>query len=367
MQEELNVITLSKRWTHHTKSGGYDRLENEVSSIHIKPGNNLYNPFPEKIRKGIWKKIVPSSRNVNGYDFRDFLAELKTFYNAKRVNADVVHSLYGDDQLNMLLKFRHKLNCALVGSYHLPARSEFVQRVAKTGAYKRLNRLDAGIVVSNSMVGEYEKWIGQGKVFFVPHGIDTGIFSPADNDIINQRDHLKVLVVGGHGRDWDVVEKVIQEFRGQKYRIEFHAVVPGKVKERLNHLDNLRLYTGIPEDELINLYRDSGVVLLPVKFATANNSLLEALACGTPVISTNTGGIPDYLDETCGWLMPRDDVKSIVQLLEELLEHPDVIKSKSEAARVKAMKFDWGKIKEQVYRVYKLAYKNWKGKLVNGR
>ena len=54
-------------------------------------------------------------------------------------------------------------------------------------------------------------------------------------------------------------------------------------------------------------------------FPTTN---LEALSCGTPVITYETGGSPESLDEACGRVVPKRDTEALVQAILEEKEHP---------------------------------------------
>lgn len=304
---------------------------------------------------------MPSVTDVNRYRLKDLSAEIRTLISVNRYKADVLHALYGEDQLNILLRYRERLKCAMVASYHLPVESFFMQKIVKEDVYKKLSVLDAAIVMSNSMISDYEKWVGEGKVFFVPHGIDTDIFFP--NHVEKSRNHhsLKILTVGGHGRDWQSLKTIIYFFRDNN-NVKFKAVSPKKIKKMFKDLPKLKVLTGISEAQLIEEYRAADVVLLPVTYATANNSLLEALACGTPVISTNTGGIPDYLDSKSGWLLPPGDITEAVNLISNLIERREQIIKKEAEARIKALKYDWKEITGQIREVYQNAFDNWNKK-----
>lgn len=91
------------------------------------------------------------------------------------------------------------------------------------------------------------------------------------------------------------------------------------------------------QQELAEIYSAADVFVNPTRednFPTVN---LEALACGTSVITFDTGGSPECIDETCGMVVPCDDVNA----LEKAIQH--VIAEKpfsSEACRQRAEQFD---------------------------
>ena len=141
-------------------------------------------------------------------------------------------------------------------------------------------------------------------------------------------------------RDWVVIHRTIDEINRRRLNVEFHVVTAGQLFPYLTGCDNLVLHSHVSEAELVGLYRSADVLFLPVTNATANNSILEALACGTPVISTLVGGIPDYVSKECGWLLPVGDVSAHVNLIASLADDRELARSRREAARTQALKFD---------------------------
>ena len=149
------------------------------------------------------------------------------------------------------------------------------------------------------------------------------------------------MIVGEHLRDWLVIHRVIDEINHRGLDVEFHVVTDERIFPYFNGCANLVYHSQISETELIDLYRSADVLFLPVTNATANNSILEALACGTPVISTLVGGIPDYVNDECGWLLPVGDVVGHVNLIASLHGNRELARRRRQAARTQALKFDW--------------------------
>lgn len=360
ISKDLQPLFIIKRWSHHTKSGGYDRLCDDIPSTSVYVQKNKNIPL-RSIRNRLRGKFLPSTKYSNTYRAKDVLAELNVFYKSLHKTTSIVHAIYAEDQLNYLLTYRNRLQAALTGTFHLPAESEFFQRVYQAGYTKRYSNLDAAIVVSKSMVSDYEDVVGKGKVFFIPHGIDTNVFTPGKNSVEHREDNsLNVLSIGIHGRDWKTVADISNQIKKSSKPVNFHVVVPSKYRSKFSENPEINLYSQISEERLIELYRKADLLLIPLRFATANNSLLEALACGTPVISTNIGGIPDYLDSASGWLLPKGDIKPILELINDLADNPHKLISKKIAARNKALQFDWKEIAKDVVGVYQIAVDRWK-------
>ena len=93
-------------------------------------------------------------------------------------------------------------------------------------------------------------------------------------------------------------------------------------------------------------------MLLPVTDATANNSLLEGLACGVPVVATDVGGIRDYLAEDCGFLVAPGDTSGYVDCLLSVLSSPEKRALMSKAARSRGERFSWANVAAMMAGVY---------------
>jgi glycosyltransferase involved in cell wall biosynthesis len=342
----MRVTALVKRWHHHTASGGYDRLAYAIGATVIK--RKELSGIPSRVARKIWNVRTDTTAYLLDYRFEDWLAEQQLLVRCLVDPPDVVHVLYGDEQLDLLLRWRKLLRCPLIVTFHLPA-----ERVSRRFEYfqsEEINGIDAAIVLARSEIAEFQRWLGADKVVYVPHGIDTAQFRPDDRKLICNT--LKLLVVGDHMRDWDVMHRVIDEANRSHLDVQFDVVVRSQLFPYFTGCSNITLHSEIAEAKLIELYRAADALFLPVKHAIANNAVLEALACGTPVIATDVGGIPDYITRDCGWLIPKGDVTSTIEVIKQLCVDKDIVRSRREKARVQALKFDWQRIAERLFVVY---------------
>jgi glycosyltransferase involved in cell wall biosynthesis len=342
----MHVVCLAKRYKHHTASGGYDRLAQEVSATVVQRTEG-----PRWVSKVLWRLSHMRPGNdlyLLGYSYEDFIAELKLLAGTRWRKPNIVHALYGDDQLDLLLRARSLLPCPLAATFHLPT-SYVANRFERLEKYLRAG-IDAAIVVSRCQLKDYRAQLGSDKVVYVPHGIDTRRFCPGEHD--SHRGRVRLVIVGEHRRDWEASHKIIDECNARKLPVEFDAVLPKALWGVFVGCANTRLHAGLSEGELIRLYQNADALLIPVLAATANNAVLESLACGTPVISNSVGGIPDYVDDTCGWLFGKGEVQGIVDLIEQLCNEPEIAWSLRESARRKSLEFSWNRIAEQMLGIY---------------
>ena len=74
--------------------------------------------------------------------------------------------------------------------------------------------------------------------------------------------------------------------------------------------------------ELAALYSNAIAIVNPTyedNYPTVN---LESISCGTPVITYNTGGSPESVDSSCGFVVNKGDIYSIVNCINEIIDNP---------------------------------------------
>ena len=83
---------------------------------------------------------------------------------------------------------------------------------------------------------------------------------------------------------------------------------------------NVHLLGPRPLNELPQWYRAASVLVLPSRSEGIPNVILEALACGTPVIASRVGGIPEILDEAS--MVESANAPALAQAIEAVISNP---------------------------------------------
>lgn len=343
----MRATCVVKRWSHHTTSGGYDRLAEALGARIIE--RKQVSGIAGRLARRIWWRHTSTREYLIDYQFGDLLAEFQAIFHGLANPPDVLHVLYGDEQLHELLTWKSLVRCPLIATFHVPP--GIVAKRFEKFHKGLINRVDAAVVVSTGQIQAMQRWIEPRKIVYIPHGVDTGRFRPGGRSNFEHR-KMRTLIVGEHMRDWAVMHRVIDEINKRGLNVEFHAVINERDVPRFTGCENFVHHSKVAEAKLIDLYRSADVLFLPVTDATANNSILEAMACGTPVISTAIGGIPDYVDNDSGWLLPVGDVAAHVNLLASLHDNRELARVRREPARARALKFDWGAVAKQMTDLY---------------
>jgi glycosyltransferase involved in cell wall biosynthesis len=115
-------------------------------------------------------------------------------------------------------------------------------------------------------------------------------------------------------------------------------------------------FTGKVSPEVLRqLYTSSEAVVLPSLYEGFGLPAAESMACGTPVIGTRAGALPEVVgEEGAGILVPARNPQALAQAIRELLRDPERRKKMGIAGRQRVEKlFTWERVAEQTVEVYK--------------
>ncbi len=113
-------------------------------------------------------------------------------------------------------------------------------------------------------------------------------------------------------------------------------------------------FTGrLERDAMAELYRQSDCCLNPSLADNMPNSVLEALACGVPVVSTNVGGVPYIVEhETSALLVPPGDAEAMAAAVNRLLAQPALAERLRQAGLREVQRYTWSAVRPMLSRVY---------------
>jgi glycosyltransferase involved in cell wall biosynthesis len=110
---------------------------------------------------------------------------------------------------------------------------------------------------------------------------------------------------------------------------------------------------GLPKKDWLTYAKDFDIFINTTNIDNTPVSVIEAMALGLPVVSTNVGGIPFLLiNEQDALLVPPNDEHHMTKAVMRLLQHPKLAQNLSHAAREKVERFDWQYIKQHWFEVF---------------
>ncbi len=112
--------------------------------------------------------------------------------------------------------------------------------------------------------------------------------------------------------------------------------------------DKVTFTGGLPKEEWLSLAQKYDIFINPTNFDNLPVSIVEAMALGFPIVSTNVGGLPYLIEDGVdGLLVDKNDDKAMSEKIEQLLSTPSLCKTLSHNGRKKADTYDWNVIKGQ--------------------
>jgi len=113
-------------------------------------------------------------------------------------------------------------------------------------------------------------------------------------------------------------------------------------------------FLGFITEEKFQYYKACKIAIVPSRWDSQPNTLLEAMASGKPVVASNVGGIPDTMvDGETGFLFESENVEELADKIVMLLKDESLRKKMGDAARERARERDWARIAEKTMEVYR--------------
>ena len=278
-------------------------------------------------------------------------------------NAELVHVMANSGWSWYLLPvpaihIAHYYGVAVVVNYRGGLAESFLARAAKQVAYS-LKRSDALVVPTEFLQKVFHQfgWLSD----IIPNILDERVFRPFE--ILNEK--LVIVVTRNLEALYDN-ESAIRAFAIIKNSIPEAELVlcgEGPEKNRLQALtqelaiDHSVQFAGrLNREQLLSTLKKARVVLNPSTADNSPNSLIEAMACGLPIVSTNAGGIPVLCrDQQEALLVNVADVHAMASAIMRV--HADgtlretLIANGLKRARV----FYWSSVRQQLFAIYEKA------------
>lgn len=277
---------------------------------------------------------------------------LKTF---DKNSTTIITGLWYPEAFLALLSGHKNIYSLAHGAELLPGNSSF-RKIFWLPVFARLilKKINAVIANSNYTSALVKNLSPKAKSVALPLGVDTNQFQPLKSNVNDGMLHISTLSrvhqFKGYdqifdaicGLDKDLQEKIIWHIGGTGPYLEKF-----KLKVKVNKKYFKVFFHGfIPDEELIRFYNKSNLFVL---FTQNSKSLinvegfglvfLESQACGIPVIGTNTGGIPDAIEDgNGGWLLDPTNIVGLRELLVKILENPKLLYFEGKRARMRTIK-----------------------------
>ncbi|WP_338733334.1 glycosyltransferase family 4 protein [Mangrovimonas cancribranchiae] len=332
----MNRVFVHHRSPHHATYSGYAQLVTQFPEAKVITGTPS---MPYKIAK----IVAAMHKQTSGlFNTASVFKALELRNTLRQISSPtVVHFLNAERDVRYLVRLKKQYNqVVFCATFHKPP-AVLEQRITD---WKYLQHLDGAIAVGENQVDFLKTKLPNTKVRYIPHGVDTQFFKPNSN----KKHPNKVLFVGQHLRDFNTFNACVPLLAEKNKDIQIHAVVNSGIEHRLKSHLNLHVHHGLSDEDLLAHYQTASVLLLPMLDSTACNSLLEAMACGVPIVTSRVGGNAEYLKETSAKLINSKDVEAHVMATKQALQ---TVSSKTNVSHI-VNTFDWKNIAHNVNRFH---------------
>lgn len=296
-----------------------------------------------------------------------YLYEIPTL--VKKYNIDVLHTQY----YAPLVK-----NCKLVVTIHDISYEHFPDYFSKVELIRNRLWIWYSSKIANAIltVSEYSKKdisnrysINQNKIF-VTHLAASEIYKKVDIKLVEETkekfeingDYL--LTVGNLQPRKNMIRLINSyvELKTNNQNFNLKLVIVGKkawksdkIFERVNsaNLNNEIILTDyVSNEELVSLYNGAQIFIYPSIFEGFGLPVIEAMACGTPVITSNVSSLPEVAGDSALLINPYD-YNDITNKIIELYRNNELIENLKIKGEVRAKEFKWEETTLKILNVYR--------------
>lgn len=225
----------------------------------------------------------------------------------------------------------------------------------------------AVIVISNAtkkdLIEHYK--LSNKLVYVVHNGVDHNKFRPLAMSQIGAVKrkyslHSYILCLASETRPYKNIDRLIEAY-GNLRLLDFDLVIVGslnkldkkQLKEKLKGLriqDRVRFLGYVPDDDLPGLYCGAEVFIFPSLYEGFGLPPLEAMACGCPVVVSNTSSLPEVCGDAAYYVDPYE-IESIVEGIRAVVSDSELKRNLCHKGIERAKMFTWEKTVREILHV----------------
>ncbi|HTY07441.1 MAG TPA: glycosyltransferase family 4 protein [Gemmatimonadales bacterium] len=322
-------------------------------------------PDPEWVRRVGTSRVVLSNgsyaRVTTGWAITRKIA---TILSEERI--EVVHS---QDVLAPMLGLKAasagwRLGLPVVATSHTWFSRSTLYRMFRWWLQPRLDRVAARIAVSEPVVHAMAMYF-RADWEVIPNGVDVSYFHPNGRRPVEAAHRGPRLLFLGrldprNGLDTliEAMPTVLERHPAARLVVVGDGPLRPSYERRAAHLGNAVEFVGQVSDERPEYYGGADLYLCPTTKASFGITLLEAMACGTPLVVSDITGFRELIAGGAeAVLVPKDNPLAWARAANALIEDPVRREAMSAAGLAKAAQFAWPRIAERVLEVYERVLK----------
>lgn len=325
----------------------------------------------------------------------EFLAYLRALTREKGLHYDLIHSHYWLSGM-AALELRATWGIPVVHMFHTLGKmknrvaqspSEQASELRLQGELQLLREADRVVAATEAEMAQFQ-WLykqGTDHVRVIPPGVDTSRFYPIDpaeaKEFVGIEADERMILYVGRIEPLKGIDTLLHAVSDLRLRGNLEGachclaiiggqpdVGPDEMSDEMAYLKKLAQSLDLDEmvtflgrrdqDTLQYYYSASDIVVLPSEYESFGMVALEAMACGRPLVASETGGLAFLvLDGETGFHVPAGDAQALADQIGTLLGDPELRGQIGRQAAEYAMDFDWSIIATEMVDLYKSVLK----------
>jgi glycosyltransferase involved in cell wall biosynthesis len=226
--------------------------------------------------------------------------------------------------------------------------------------------VDKIICVNEDYIPVFKKWgIDSDKLVYIPNGVDIKKFSPGKSKAKEKFKDSKIVLYFGRLHYQKNVDLLIRSFplvKKENKNVKLIIVGTGNQYEKLKKMsegDKDIVMTGfVSDDELLDYMRAADVVVFPSRGENASFTIMEAMSCELPVVSSDVGNAKKILGRGRGILLKEYTEEEIAKICIDILNDETKAKKMGKMARKYVEEHhSWSKISKETEKLYEKVIK----------
>lgn len=336
-----NILLVSRKWP---RRGQYTSVEHFLDYFEGYP-KLLVSAGEVKFYR-LFKWLANFVRQSNYSSFSAYI-EFRTIWKSLFSPIKHVHFFYGDHDYHVCGYVLPKFKITISATFYFSPE----ELKTKFGTYQHLKHLKTLFSTGPDQFKYLQIQSPKSHINLLPLGIDTIFFKP---DLASKKDEpFHILQSGLNRRDFKLLKQVLREFSNKYPDICVSMIGCNTQADHFSELAFCHFYNQLSDEEFRAFYQKAHVMLLPLEDGATSNSLVEALACGLPVIATDIPNFSYFCKEGV-YLCKPPYVETMLNQLEYCYTHSKELVQKGLDAREYALQFDWANIKSQMTCVWSI-------------
>jgi glycosyltransferase involved in cell wall biosynthesis len=299
---------------------------------------------------------------------------------SRRTAPDVVHD---NQTLGYGLLLLQRAGLKVLATVHHPITEDRRHDLAAATGRKRLStrrwysflrmqgrvvrRLPALLTVSENSRSDIVRdfRVPRERLTVVPVGVETEVFRPPSLPRVPGR----IVATASADVPLKGLVPLLEAVAKLRTERDVELVVVGRPKvggsahqaiDRLGIADAVRFVSGLPEQELVELFGSAQVGVVPSLYEGFSLPAVELMACGTPLVATTAGALPEVVgpDGESALHVPPGDPEALAAAVGRLLDDPGLAARVGAAGRARVIeRFTWRAVAEQTVAWYRTVLK----------